>query len=258
MTSSVPPPLALALSPHLDDAVFSCGGMLARLAADGWRVVVATVFTRSMPSPAGFALACQLDKGLDADIDYMALRRAEDAEACRLLGADTAWLPFPEAPHRGYHSAAALFADVREDDRAAEAIGPAVEKLLREHSPALILAPQAIGGHVDHVVLGRVLGTLLSDRPVLWWRDFPYTRRDAPRAPFAEAIGALPEIGVPVAVEPRLAACAAYRTQLGYQFGGRAGLESALRDAGPIERFRRQGTLPFPAARAMTLAGAPA
>ncbi len=66
---------ALALSPHLDDAAFSAGGTLHALGRAGWRVVVATIFTRSMPEPQGFALRCQTDKGLAPDIDYMALRR---------------------------------------------------------------------------------------------------------------------------------------------------------------------------------------
>ena len=68
-------PTALALSPHLDDAAFSCGGLLASLAQAGWRVVMATLFTGSVAEPKGFALACQLDKGLGPEIDYMALRR---------------------------------------------------------------------------------------------------------------------------------------------------------------------------------------
>ena len=80
-------PHALALSPHLDDAAFSCGGTLARLAAAGWRVTLCTAFTRSVPDPTGFALACQLDKGLGPEVDYMALRRAEDDAACAALGA---------------------------------------------------------------------------------------------------------------------------------------------------------------------------
>ena len=94
---------ALALSPHLDDAAFSCGGTLALLVSRGWRVVLATLFTRSMPDPQGFALACQLDKGLDATVDYMALRRAEDVAACRALGlGEPVHIPLPEAPHRVY------------------------------------------------------------------------------------------------------------------------------------------------------------
>ena len=39
-------------------------------------VTVVTCFTRSVPDPQGFALACQLDKGLGPEVDYMALRRA--------------------------------------------------------------------------------------------------------------------------------------------------------------------------------------
>ena len=107
---------ALAISPHLDDAAFSAGGTLARLARRGWRVVIATVFTRSVPNPQGFALACQLDKGLPPDADYMAIRRAEDEAACAALGAEARHLPLAEAPHRGYGSASALFAGVRPDD----------------------------------------------------------------------------------------------------------------------------------------------
>jgi hypothetical protein len=101
---AAPPVIALALSPHLDDAAFSCGGTLARLAEAGWRVVVATLFTRSVPDPTGFALACQLDKGLGPEVDYMALRRAEDRDAMRALGAEARWLDLPEAPHRRYGS----------------------------------------------------------------------------------------------------------------------------------------------------------
>ncbi len=104
---------ALALSPHLDDAAFSCGGTLATLAGLGWHVVLATLFTRSMPDPQGFALACQLDKGLDATVDYMALRRAEDVAAAWALGiGGPVHVPLPEAPHRGYGSAKALFGGI--------------------------------------------------------------------------------------------------------------------------------------------------
>ena len=92
----------LAVSPHLDDAAFSAGGTLARLAARGWQVVMATVFTASVPNPRGFALACQTDKGLAPEIDYMALRRNEDRAAAGALGIEEpVHLPFREAPHRG-------------------------------------------------------------------------------------------------------------------------------------------------------------
>ena len=106
----------LAVSPHLDDAAFSVGGTLAALAAAGHEVTVVTCFTASVPDPGGFALACQLDKGLPADVDYLALRRAENAAAMAVLGATPVDLDLPEAPHRGYTSAADLFAGVHPGD----------------------------------------------------------------------------------------------------------------------------------------------
>jgi LmbE family N-acetylglucosaminyl deacetylase len=236
-------PKALALSPHLDDAAFSCGGTLAALARAGWEVTVVTVFTRSVPEPTGFALACQLDKGLPAEVDYMALRRAEDAEACARLGARAVWLDLPEAPHRGYPDARALFAAPREEDAIGGPLSQAIAALL-EPAPDLLLAPQAVGGHVDHVRLVEAILAVLPDGlPVLWWTDFPYAARPLRETvrPFAAAMADWPERGIEGDAAARLAACAAYATQLGFQFGGEEGLRRALAEAGPVERFREQG-----------------
>ena len=240
---------ALALSPHLDDAAFSAGGTLARLAAAGWRVVMATVFTGSVPDPRGFALACQLDKGLPAEIDYMALRRAEDAAAADALGiAPPVHLPFREAPHRGYGSAPALFADVLRTDAIVPALSAAFAGLIAEAAPDLILAPQAVGGHVDHVQVVRALRALGPAAPILWWRDFPYTVRSAdPREPLRDLFADRPTHAVRFdadAAARKAAACAAYATQIGFQFGGVDGLARRLAAEEATERFRVEGRLP--------------
>ncbi|WCS23256.1 PIG-L family deacetylase [Methylobacterium sp. NMS14P] len=237
-------PTALALSPHLDDAAFSCGGLLASLAQAGWRVVMATLLTGSVAEPRGFALACQLDKGLPAEVDYMALRRDEDIEAAAALGiAPPVHLPFREAPHRGYGSAPELFSEARADDGIAADLGPAIAELIAVERPDLLLAPQAIGGHVDHVQAVRALRSLDPLPPILWWRDFPYTVREtAPREPLAALFAELSEQTVtlaPDAQDRKRAACAAYASQIGFQFGGVAGLDARLARERGIERFRR-------------------
>ncbi|WP_376099765.1 PIG-L deacetylase family protein [Roseomonas sp. CCTCC AB2023176] len=230
---------AFAISPHLDDAAFSAGGTLAALAREGWDVVVATVFTASVPAPTGFALACQTDKGLPPEVDYMAIRRAEDEAACAALHARPVHLPLREAPHRGYHSALALFGDLRSDDTAHLAAAEAITPLLRDMKPDLLLAPQAIGGHVDHILTVRALQLLDAGIPTLWWADFPYTtRRDTPKRPFAAAMARLPETALPTDPAAKHRACAAYTTQLGYQFGGPEGLARALVAAGASEPMR--------------------
>ena len=240
-------PRAVAISPHLDDAAFSCGGVLARLARLGWEVVVCTTFTASVAAPRGFALACQTDKGLGPEVDYMALRRAEDATACAALGATPLWLPFAEAPHRGYGDARALFApSLPADDVAAE-----LERALAEGPlaamPDLVLVPQAIGGHVDHVQVVEALSPLLrADTPCLWWTDWPYAARPGshPARPFGVRFDALPERTLRGDAQARRSACASYASQLGFQFGGIAGLDAMLAAAGPEEAFRVEGACP--------------
>ena len=241
-------PRALALSPHLDDAAFSCGGTLGRLARMGWAVTVCTAFTRSVPRPTGFALACQLDKGLGPEVDYMALRRAEDAAACASLDAQPHWLDLPEAPHRGYGDARALFAPPLPADAIAAPLTRALLPML-DAGPDLVLAPQAIGGHVDHVLLVRALRAVLPPGLlVLWWTDFPYSLKphSHPARPFAAELAAWPDMAIEGDAAMRADACGAYRTQLGFQFGGEAGLRQALAKTGPLERFRVQGRVPLP------------
>ena len=222
---------ALFLSPHLDDAVFSCGGLAACLADAGWRTVLATAFTRSVVPATGFALACQLDKGLDAEADYMALRREEDLVAGELLGFDEVlWLNLPEAPHRGYQSAPALFGALRPDDTVVDPLAEAFTHLVARCTPDLVLAPQGLGGHVDHrQVIAAVLRAVPPAR-VAFYRDTPY----AIRAPDAQ-----PEAGVPCdsratvpigpALDRKIAAAQAYTTQIGFQFQGRDQTAQALR-----------------------------
>ncbi len=239
-------PVALALSPHLDDAAFSAGGMLARLASEGWRVMIATIFTQSVPDPSAFALACQLDKGLAADVDYMALRRGEDARACACLGAEPIWLPFREAPHRGYGTAAALFAGRHAGDDIVATLEPALRELLSDVQPVLLLAPQAVGGHVDHLALVDAVFAIERTMPTLWWRDYPYAiRKERNIEPFAAAFANCDTVDMPLdgaLREARYDAALAYESQLGFQFGGADALRAKMGEQ-VAETFFMQGDM---------------
>lgn len=226
------PPTALALSPHLDDAVFSCGGLLALLADSGWRVCMATAFTATVLPVQGFALACQLDKGLAPDVDYMALRRAEDRDAAAILGvSELRHLGLPEAPHRGYESAPALFGALREGDGIWRPLAALVAALVEELRPALVLAPQGLGGHVDHRQMIRAALEAAPAGRIAWYRDTPYAIRDPAAAP-DPSVPSLPPACVPMpapALDRKIAAACAYRSQVGFQFGGTDAANAALR-----------------------------
>lgn len=238
-------PTALVLSPHLDDAAFSCGGTVAQLADAGWRCVMATAFTATVLPATGFALACQLDKGLGPEVDYMALRREEDRAAAAILRvADLRWLDLPEAPHRGYESAAALFGAMRENDTAWRPLADRIGASMEETRPDLVLAPQGLGGHVDHRQMIRAVRHAAPDC-VAFYRDTPYALRDADAVPDGMQPG-LQECAVGIAdgLERKIAASCAYRSQIGFQFGGPAPLAAAVREFAvregrgrPAERF---------------------
>jgi len=242
-------PTALFLSPHLDDVAFSCGGTLALLADRSWRTVMVTAFTATVLPAAGFALACQLDKGLSPEIDYMELRRAEDRAAAAILGvADLRWLPLPEAPHRGYSSAPELFADIRPGDDIWQELAQHLAALRAELSPDLILAPQGLGGHVDHRQLIRAVQITAGPTPVAWYRDTPYAIRNPEARPFVDC-GPASVVPIAAALDRKVEAACAYTSQIGFQFGGadaagRALREFALREGHgePAERF--SGNLP--------------
>lgn len=238
-------PHALFISPHLDDVAFSCGGTFAMLAASGWTTTLCTIFTRSVPLPTGFALACQLDKGIAPDIDYLGLRRAEDERAARALGATyVRHLDLPEAPHRGYESAGALFGAYAPQDTIAADLDARISAL--SIACDLVFAPQALGSHVDHrrvrdAVLKSVRTQNVEDR-VLWYRDAPYVLRAPDELPEPELVASAPlKFGFSLdaaALEAKLAACAAYATQLGFQFNGEGAMRAALRSFARDETSR--------------------
>ncbi|MGB3633208.1 MAG: PIG-L deacetylase family protein [Rubrobacteraceae bacterium] len=252
---------ALFISPHLDDAAFSCGGTLARLAAEGWHTVLATVFTRSVPNPTGFALQCQLDKGLPDDVDYMALRREEDRKFAARAGVhELVWLDHPEAPHRSYESAPALFGDVVPGDEIWSAVADDLERLVSRQEPGAVFAPQALGGHVDHHQVVRATLKSVPPERTFWYRDLPYAIRNPDCRPSPLLPSGLVEASIEISgfLEIKLAAAAAYATQNGFQFGGKEALRNSLsrfaeeearrvRRTGAAEVFlRTAGVGPFP------------
>ena len=232
---------AVAVSPHLDDAVFSGGGAIAALVAYGWTVRVVTCFTASVSDPAPFALSTQLDKGLAEGIDYMALRRAEDAAACAVLGAQSAHLPLPEAPHRGYTSAPDLFAGVHPDDDIKPALHEALEPLLA--NAELVLAPQALGDHADHRLVAEVVAALAPQ--ALWWRDAPYVLHRPDAIPWTVVPpGGEQIVNIGPYLDTKITAACCYATQLGFQFGGPEHVGPRLRELATAEAARVGATTP--------------
>jgi LmbE family N-acetylglucosaminyl deacetylase len=175
------PPDVVYLSPHLDDAILSCGASIRSQTQAGRSVLVMTIFagapTRFDISP----LAAELH-GLWGDFaDPVALRRREDRKANRLLGARSCHLDYLDAIYR---RDAVSFLYGRDEDLFGPPHGSDLELPTRIADSILeicsarqpeVFAPLGIGNHVDHQLLTEAALSLHRRFPELvFYEDYPY------------------------------------------------------------------------------------
>lgn len=206
------------LSPHLDDAVLSCGGTLHRLSQEDHPVEVITVFAGDPVFPLP-PFAQQLHALWGGGEGAMAMRRAEDLEALALLHATPIHWAFPDTIYRRDAQGQPL-CQGREDlfrpphpDEAIwiERIREALTALPWEEGD-LLLAPLGLGGHVDHRLV-RIAVDGWHGPGILrgFYEDFPYAEWEGVHSlPGMEAyrVGLTEE-----ALEIKAKAIRAYRSQ---------------------------------------------
>ncbi|MGE5181422.1 MAG: PIG-L deacetylase family protein [Acidobacteriota bacterium] len=196
------------VSPHLDDAVLSLGGLIARELAAGRRVEVWSCFTAGPPLDT-------IPPEQRVFGDY-STRRAEDERALAVLGAGHRWLELPERIWRQPPLAKTLHVfhtpPAMDDFSELRAIRAALGELL--DSQAIVYAPLAIGHHVDHteVAIAALRETLVRGafERVRFYED-PYALGRACRRqhfvarrrmwkPFAAPAWASPRVGALLAL----------------------------------------------------------
>ena len=169
------------LSPHLDDAVLSCGGLIASQVAGGEGVIVLTVCAGD-PGPGPHSeFAQSLHARWGGGSSLIGDRRTEDRMACGRLGASVVHFDLRDAVYRRgpagevlYPSEEAIFAAPHPFETVlVESL--AVRLAGAFPTNARVYCPSAIGGHVDHRL------TRAAAERVGWglwyYRDFPYAAR---------------------------------------------------------------------------------
>jgi LmbE family N-acetylglucosaminyl deacetylase len=227
------------LSPHLDDAALSCGGMIVRQHTAGEATLVVTVCTAA-PPPAGpfsdLALAFHAAWGL-SPAEVVAARLREDEAAMAALGCDALWAGELDAIYRhpaAYAARETLFGAPAPDDP----LLPALRRLfaaLRERLPeATFYAPLGVGHHVDHQLTHQAAREA-AGAPLALYEDFPYVARPGElERRVGELGGALsPRVAaVDGALADKLAAIGAYTSQMAElaasQLGRAASPEEAM------------------------------
>lgn len=169
------------LSPHLDDAIYSCGGIIASFISAGDIVTVITVFAGN-PEPGPISpFAAGIQERWGVVESPMVARRAEDRMACGRLGASVVHLQLPDAIYRRddsqeplYGSETGLFQDIRpEESRLPESIQPLLKGVVPPE--AKVYCPLAVGGHVDHRIVRLATDGLFYQ--TYYYSDQPYAAR---------------------------------------------------------------------------------
>jgi LmbE family N-acetylglucosaminyl deacetylase len=172
----------LYLSPHLDDAVLSCGGTIASQVAAGETVLVVTLFAGDAPPGprSDFALLIHERWGL-GDNPFVG-RRAEDQRSLNALGAAAIQLPFPDAIYRTgpdgdllYPSREGIFGPVHASEDALVDDLARTLAALGAPATARVYVPLGVGGHVDHVLTRRAAERWHPARAGFWfYEEYPY------------------------------------------------------------------------------------
>ncbi len=268
------PPSALThifLSPHLDDAVLSCGGLMQAYAGGGARVVVVTVCTAN-PPPGPLSLYAQAlherwageaGAGHPAPAEMVAARRAEDLAALAELGAEAVHLDLPDCIYRLnpatgwplYASDQAIFGQVHPAELAlVRRVSTRLTTLLRGFGRHHLYVPLTIGGHVDHQLARRAAEA--AGGIYAYYEDSPYVATAGDRWPNPSQTTAHDRPLLPEFVRlsdanlaGKVAAIAKYTSQLSTFWADTAAMDRAVRqfaahtggDA-PAERVWRVGS----------------
>ena len=171
----------LFLSPHLDDAVLSCGGTIHHLTAAGESALVLTIMAGDPPPDLpDTPIVRDLHQRWAVGYHPAQARRDEDRAALGRLGAAVHHLPLGDCVYRVaadgralYPSEESLFGEVDPAD-------PALDWLRAQALPpfSAIYAPLGVGHHVDHQIV-RDWGLWLARRDgrrLILNEEYPYPR----------------------------------------------------------------------------------
>lgn len=222
------------ISPHFDDTVLSCGGLIFEQTRQGIPAEIWTIFAGNPPPGplSTFAQVTHAMWGTNGGEETVALRKHEDQTAANLVGAKFTHFDFPDCIYRRSPAGEYLYPesvfisphplDRKLPNRIARALKPG---LLPED---VVVCPLTLGGHVDHVLARRAAEQL--DRPLHYYADIPYLLNDPET--LAPAIPAMQDELFDISEEGLhawLAGVAAYKSQISSLYYGQGTLKDAIR-----------------------------
>jgi LmbE family N-acetylglucosaminyl deacetylase len=222
------------ISPHLDDAILSCGGLIWEQSQAGHKVEVWTIFSGFPPPGERSPLAVQVEGEwtLEGQAEGMVQRREEDRRACQIAGATCVQFDFLDVIYRRSPQGEPLYTELFVPPVAAEAgVLARITATLAEglEGDEQLVCPLTLGGHTDHILARQAVEALKN--PVWYYADVPYLLRYPEE--LAPAVTGLQRQSFPVSkkgLDVWQEACAAYRTQVPVLFGGQESMRVSIKE----------------------------
>jgi LmbE family N-acetylglucosaminyl deacetylase len=210
------------ISPHLDDAIFSAGGLIYEQTQIGTLVEIWTIMS-GFPGHvelSPFAKRIHQKWGTNSSHETIQIRRIENENAANIVGAKNRYLDFIDSLYRLGQNKQPLYTNSfsplhKEDSDFPHKIASEISKFLLPGD--ILICPLALGGHIDHVIVREAI-KLLGLSP-FYMPDIPYLL-DNPYALWKNTFGmkksihSISEIGL----NYWLKAIRAYETQIKVEF----------------------------------------
>lgn len=174
------------ISPHLDDAVLSCAGLIFKQVSQGEDVQVINLFA-GIPNLQKFSEYAEKQHRMwELPPDKAILvRRQEDNQALSFLGAKVTNWDNWDAIYRSangeflYTNHEKLFGLIHADEQPLiEFLTQEISQVFQRFPEATFYAPLRIGGHVDHLVARSCAAHLYKHgMKVIFYEDFPYVAK---------------------------------------------------------------------------------
>lgn len=170
------------VSPHLDDAILSCGYLITDLIKLKKEVILITVFTKALsktitPQARSFLKNC----GYKSAAKLFKDRKAEDIGVSKFLNTNHICLNFIDAAWRLNNKRLPIYTKqeiqfsgkvLPYDKTLAKTIKTRLVKIISRNKSPLVLSPLGIGGHVDHIIVRKIINNLVCSK--IFWEDYPY------------------------------------------------------------------------------------
>ena len=228
------------LSPHLDDAILACGGLIYQQSQAGDTVEIWNLMS-GMPSAnaalSDLALSVQADWGTDTAKETLIMRLSEDRLAAQRAGAMPRYFDFLDCIYRHDADGEPLYT---EDLFAGEFPAPPhpaddalinrITSVLQENSrdDDILVCPLGIGNHPDHLIVRQAVE--ITGHPLMYYADIPYALEHPEQlAEMTENLSAREYPILEGEMQIWQEAVAAYESQNVVLFGGDEQMKDAIR-----------------------------